>query len=154
MADYYADSSVLVKRHVDETGAEWVRALCTPATGNVLITVRISIAEVYSALNRRLREAQLDVADYVDLAGDFDMRCTTEYQLIEVTSTVIERARTMLERYPLRAYDAVHLAAALLTQETLQAASLPPLTFLAADERLLAAARAAGLPVDTPNAHL
>jgi len=31
MADYYADSSVLVKRHVRETGTDWLRGLVNPA---------------------------------------------------------------------------------------------------------------------------
>jgi hypothetical protein len=48
--DYYADSSVLIKRHVQEIGTEWVQAITTPAAGNVIITARVSIVEVYSAL--------------------------------------------------------------------------------------------------------
>ena len=63
MADYYADSSVLVKRHVQETGAAWFRQLADPATGNVIITARISAIEVYSALSRRRREARLSGTD-------------------------------------------------------------------------------------------
>ena len=58
-----------------------------------------------------------------------------------------------LERYPLRAYDAVQLASALLTRDTLQTIGLPPLTFLAADDRLLAVAQAEGLATDNPSAH-
>jgi uncharacterized protein len=42
MADYYADSSVLVKRHVRETGTDWFRALADPASGQVITTARIS----------------------------------------------------------------------------------------------------------------
>ena len=51
MADYYADSSVLVKRHVNEIGSGWFRAIADPAVGNVIITSRVSIIEVYSAFN-------------------------------------------------------------------------------------------------------
>jgi hypothetical protein len=46
MADYYADSSVLVKRPVQEIGAAWFRALADPPTGNLIITARISLVEV------------------------------------------------------------------------------------------------------------
>jgi uncharacterized protein len=59
MAEHYADSSVLVKRHVNEIGSGWFRALADPATGNVIITSRVSIIEIYSAFNRRVREASL-----------------------------------------------------------------------------------------------
>ena len=57
MADYYADSSALVKQHVYEPGTDWFQALAEPTAGNLIITARVSMVEVYSALNRRLREA-------------------------------------------------------------------------------------------------
>jgi predicted nucleic acid-binding protein len=153
MADYYADSSALVKRHVLETGAAWFQSLAEPAAGNIIITSRISMAEVYSALNRRLREAHLSILDYAQIATDFAAMCASEYEIIELTTTVIERARLLLERYPLRAYDAVQLASALIVSDALQAGNFPPLIFLAADDRLLIAARAEGLATDDPNAH-
>lgn len=153
MTDYYADSSVLVKRHVRETGTDWFRALCAPDTGNIIITTRISMVEVYSALNRRQREARLTAVDYADITADFLSICLTEYQFVELTDEIVRRAKILLERYPLRAYDAVQLASAVLTQHALQTASLPPLTFLAADNRLLTAAQAEGLQTDDPNAH-
>jgi predicted nucleic acid-binding protein len=154
VTDYYADSSVLVKRHVYEAGANWFQALADPSTGNVIITSRISLAEVYSALNRRRREAGISIGDYVALVSDFDLVCVVEYQIVELTSRVVERARTLLEVYSLRAYDAVQLASAILTNETLQIGELAPLVFLAADSRLLSAAEAEGLSVDNPNIHL
>jgi hypothetical protein len=46
MADYYADSSVLVKRHVREAGTDWFMALADPATGNTIITAHLSVVEV------------------------------------------------------------------------------------------------------------
>jgi predicted nucleic acid-binding protein len=153
MADFYADSSVLVKRHINEVGSDWFRMLADPAAGNVIITARVSMVEVYSAFNRRLREANLDPADYTQLATDFSAVCLTEYELVELTSQVVERARLLLEYYPLRAYDAVQLASALMTDDVLQNANLPSLTFLTADDRLLNAAQAESLATDNPNLH-
>jgi len=43
MADYYADSSVIVKRHVKEVGSSWFQTLADPATGDIIITSRVSI---------------------------------------------------------------------------------------------------------------
>jgi predicted nucleic acid-binding protein len=153
MADYYADSSVLVKRHVHEVGTAWFRELTDAAAGNMIVTTRVSMVEVYSALNRRQRELDLDTVDYTQIASDFATICATEYQFVELTAPVVERARLLLERHPLRAYDAVQLASALLAQETFQTVGLPPLVFLAADDRLLAAAQAEGLMTENPNAH-
>jgi hypothetical protein len=48
-------------------------------------------------------------------------------------------------------YDAVHLACALALNDPLIESGLPPLTFISADNDLLAAAVAEGLPTDNPN---
>lgn len=61
---YYAGSSSLVKRHVAEVGSAWVKNEFDAASGNIIITVKLSIVEVLSALNRRQREATLAAADY------------------------------------------------------------------------------------------
>jgi predicted nucleic acid-binding protein len=153
MGDYYADSSVLVKRHVQEVGTAWFRALTLPSTGNLIITARISLVEVYSALNRRQREAGLTPTDYTQIVADFTTICTTEYELVELTPRVVARAKLLLGRYALRAYDAVQLASALVTNDTVQSAGLWPLIFLAADMRLLEAAQSEGLTIDNPIAH-
>jgi predicted nucleic acid-binding protein len=150
MAEYYADSSVLVKRHVHEAGSAWFQALTDPAISNIVITARISIVEVVSALNRRVREANISSNDYSDLVTDFLDTCTTEYELVELTEAVVAQARQLLERHTLRAYDAVQLASALIAQQSLLSAGLPTLTFLAADDRLVHAAQAEGLPTDNP----
>jgi hypothetical protein len=56
-----------------------------------------------------------------------------------------------LERHPLRAYDAAHLATALTAQQFLVAQDYPDLTFLPADNHLNDIATAEGLTVDNPN---
>jgi hypothetical protein len=88
------------------------------------------------------------------LATDFAAICADEYQLVEITAEVVHRSWLLLEQHSLRAYDAVQLASALLVHETLQAANLPPLTFLAADSRLLASAQTEGLLTASPNDQL
>ncbi|GAB4498805.1 MAG: type II toxin-antitoxin system VapC family toxin [Anaerolineales bacterium] len=150
---YYADTSVLAKRHLNEIGSTWFRGICLTRENNIIVTARISIVEMYSAFNRRKREKQLAEQAYADITADIAVICTNEYQFVELTDIVIERARVLLESYALRAYDAVQLASALFANGALQASGLPALTFLAADERLLEAAKAEGLLVDNPNWH-
>lgn len=153
MAELYADSSVLVKRHVGEAGTRWFRGLADPLSGNLILTTRLSIVEVYSALNRRVREGTLDPTTYAALAADFDGVCAAEYRLLELGPVVAARARRLLEQHPLRAYDAIQLATALSANDLLLASGLQALTFLSADTRLLRAARAEGLAIDDPNDH-
>lgn len=154
MADtYYADSSVLVKRHVQEIGSNWFRQLADTAAGNLIVTASLSLVEVYSALNRRKRELNLSQSDYAQIAADFALICATEYQLVEFNRPIIDRAQQLLESYPLRAGDATQLSCALIANDTLRAAQVPALIFLASDARLVDAARAESLTVDDPLLH-
>ena len=153
MGEFHADSSVLVKRHVPEAGTPWFRRIAEPPSGNMIVIARISVVEVYSALNRRVREGTLDPSTYAAIAADFDSVCTAEYRVLELSPTVAGRACRLLEQHPLRAYDAVQLATALSANDLLLASGLPALTFLSADTRQLSAAQAEGLATDDPNAH-
>jgi predicted nucleic acid-binding protein len=109
--------------------------------------------EIYSALNRRVREGSLSQFDYQAIAADFEALCQFEYQLIAVTPKLITQTRTLLETYPLRAYDALHLATALEVNMLLTTSNRDPLIFLGADVRLLEAAQTAGLETTNPNLH-
>jgi len=66
---------------------------------------------------------------------------------------IVDLACELLERHPLRGYDAMHLATALVVQQSLQRRSLPTLVFISADDSLNAAASAEDLAVDNPNDH-
>ena len=153
MAYFYADSSGLVKRHITETGSAWMQQLTDISSGNVIATNRISAVELISAFNRRVRDGTLRTADYTIIAADVFALFSGEYEVIEVTPHVVTQAQYLLERHPLRGYDAVQLASAFTATSFLQTAGLPALTFISADARLLAVARAEGLAVDDPNAH-
>ena len=83
----------------------------------------------------------------------FNEHCATEYRFVELDPNVVGLARHLLDRHPFRAYDAVQLASALRASRALQAARLPPLLFLSADDRLTAAATYEGLATDNPNTH-
>lgn len=154
MPIYYADSSVLVKRHIPEKGSTWTRALTAASTGNLVVTSRISSVEVFSALNRLVRERRLSQADYTVVRDDFHGVWLRDYELVELDMSIEDRARLMLETYALRAYDAVQLSSALAVRERLRAHGGPDLIFLSADTRLLAAAQAEGFAVDNPNNYL
>ena len=151
MAGYYADSSVLVKRHVAETGSAWVQSLCDPQANHLIMTSRISQAEVFSALNRRRRESALSQTDYAALANDFTAVLNQQYQIIECMPAVVLQTRRLLEQYSLRAFDAIQLSSALLTNQLALAQDLSAIVFLSADTRLTTAAQSEGLLVDNPN---
>jgi len=147
MGFLYADSSVLVKRHVIETGTSWFQKY---ARENSIVTARISVVEVFSAFNRRLRGNSIEPSAYKKIAHDFDDLCTSEYVFVEMSEEIIQRARLLLEKHSLRAFDAVQLASALRWHETLQASNSSLTAFLASDKRLLDAAQAEGLNTIDP----
>jgi len=80
--------------------------------------------------------------------------CLDEYQVMSPTVAITDLACTLLERHPLRAYDAIHLATALSAQRSLMVQSCTVPTFLSADENLNRAAAAEGLATGNPDLHL
>jgi predicted nucleic acid-binding protein len=153
VSNYYLDTSALVKRYIDEIGSAWLRALVDPALSPVLVVSQLLIVEMTSAFNRRLREGTVNRDDYTRMIDAFRDDCLVEYKIMPLDEFIIDLACELLERHPLRAYDAIHLGTTLVINRLLMAHQMPALTFLCADERLLNAATAEGLAVDNPNNH-
>jgi len=150
---YFLDSSALVKRYVTEIGSTWIRALTAPDARNPLIIARITWVEVLSALARRQREGSLTSDDVAQAIQAFRYDMNTQYRVSELDPSLAEAAGELVTQHPLRAYDAVQLASALRVQSDLVRTETPALTFLTADDRLVAVAQAEGLLTDNPNHH-
>ena len=153
MTTYYVDTSALIKRYIDEVGSDWLRATLNAQPPPSIIVVHLVIMEVTSALTRRIREDTLTPTDYVQVQNAFRADCLNEYEMVTAVGDIIDQANRLLEKHPLRAYDAVHLAAAVVANQQLLAHGFAPLIFLSADGRLNKAATAEGLAVDNPNNH-
>jgi len=151
MVGYYLDTSAMLKRYVDEPGSSWLRTQIGLAAS--LVSSQLLIVEITSAFNRRVREGTLTPAEYRRLRDIFRDDCRNEYQMIALLDPVVDLACDLIERHPLRGYDAVHLATALIAHQSLRVRGLPGLVFLCADDRLLGAATAEGLTADNPNNH-
>jgi len=149
MSVYYADTSVLLKRHIDELGDRWFRELVA-LPDMVIMTTELSIVEMYSAFNRLVREERITQILYQDLTTVLKRLFTSRYKTIKISTDIIGTACSVLERHPLRAYDSIHLASAIFANQELVSLGKPGLTFLTADHRLLVAAMAEGLPIFDP----
>ncbi|MEO7913620.1 MAG: type II toxin-antitoxin system VapC family toxin [Roseiflexaceae bacterium] len=154
MTTYYLDTSALSKRYVQETGTVWIRTLIDPTASHTLLLARITMVELYSALARRRREGTVPIEDYAVATQAFAAHSATTYEFVELDPPVIELAQTLLERHPLRAYDAIQLASALVANKIIMSANLSALVFLSADDHLNIIATAEGLMVDNPNLHI
>ena len=74
--------------------------------------------------------------------------------LAEVTAALASKRRAKLtQHHKLRGYDAVQLASALTLNTLLVQQQLTPLTFVASDHDLLAAAQGEGLATEDPTQH-
>ena len=104
----YLDTSSLVKLYVREPGSEAVARLVDSAT--VVATSSIAYTETRAALARRRREHSLRPAGFASAKRAFEAEWP-KYFSVEVTSTLCRQAGEFAERYRLRAYDSVHLAA-------------------------------------------
>ena len=105
----FLDSSAFAKRFIEEAGSDGVEALCLRASDLGLSV--ICVPEIISAMNRRVRERSLSQRQYAvakrRLAED-----VRDAEIVQFTTEVVIRSVRLLERNPLRAMDALHLACA------------------------------------------
>ncbi|MEE8224424.1 MAG: type II toxin-antitoxin system VapC family toxin [candidate division NC10 bacterium] len=150
MPAYFLDASALVKAYTHEPGSRWVRQVLGRSATRAFISP-LSGAEVLAAIARKERLGELDLATRDRVAAAFRKDYRRRFAHTALTASVIEKAMTLVLGHPLRGYDAVQLASALL----LPAASsqLRSLLFVSADSALLRVARQMGLAPENPLDH-
>lgn len=141
MSVLYLDASAWVKRYVQEIGSTWIHALFD--SRERLAGSTLGHLEVVAALSRRLPQADLTTAE-LRLESDWQ-----DMAHLPLTSEAIYRALDLTRQYKLRAADALHLATTLDLRKRLLSIN-EAVVFVASDNDLLAAARAAGLQVENP----
>ena len=153
MSMYFWDTSALIKRYVTETGTAWVRATVASGSGNTSFIAHITLVEMASALARRIREGSIPSRSAQAAQLLIERHTRRDYTVISITQDIIKTAVSLNYKHPLRAYDAVQLAVALVSTQRLTSAGLQPLIFVSSDQRLLTVAANEGLPVDDPQVH-
>jgi predicted nucleic acid-binding protein len=151
MADYFFDTSALVKRHVIEAGSAWVRSLVRAKAAHDLYVARITAVEITSAITRRQHSGHLSAAQAGAMLGHFRRHLAQRYHVIELTPALFDHAMLAARQHRLRAYDAVQLAVVLDLHQRQQVAGLGPVTLVSADQALNTAALAEGLAVEDPS---
>ncbi len=137
----YIDTSVLLKRYLEESGTAEARQLLRRYR---VVSSAITPVEATSALWRRralgdVAEADLE-AILRRLAAD-----RSHWEFIDLTTDILDRAEQIIQRAGVRTLDAVHLASAL----TIQAAHgrRRQAQFITSDARQRDAAAGLGLRV-------
>jgi predicted nucleic acid-binding protein len=155
-AHLYLDASAMVKYYVAERGSAWISDLLNArdAKGNwlhVAITTLLSNVEGTCALERAYRGGRIDAATRESASRRLLLDMRHRFLALDADKKAVLRAVRLAQQYPLRAYDAVHLASALTVNDELVRQRLPVCVFISADDALLAAARAEGLMTEDPN---
>ena len=131
----YFDSSALVKRYVLEKGTESVLAICQQAD-ELGISI-IGYPEITSALCRLRREGKITSSQYL-FSKESIARDLRDAVLCPMAESTVLLSLLLLEENPLRAMDAIHVAAAVEWQADI---------FVSGDMDQIKAAKKAGLKV-------
>ena len=150
MSHFYFDTSALVKQYLLEPGSHWVQTLLSDRY-TLVVTSELTRIEAACTFARRRREKLLTDDDFEQVLTIFQYDFAHRYIGMQVETPVLDAAQQLATRHPLRAYDAVQLATAWLANEALVRTGEAPLTFVCADERLLAIAQAEALSTVNPN---
>ncbi len=109
---HFNDTSALVKLYVAEIGSSWITS--EYRRPDVLMVVGdITTVEVAAAFRRAERDGRLSATQRQQALARFDADCAQAFMIETVTAPVFTLARDLIERHPLKAYDAVQLALAL-----------------------------------------
>ncbi len=145
MSPIYFDTSALVKRYCLEKGTRTVRSLL--ARGDIVLTSIISYPELKAAFARKRRSGEIGAISYQKGIRSFQQDWETPiFSTLGLTFEIASLAGDLVERQPLKALDAVHLASALVVRENLGLS----LHFVSTDAQLNEAAALEGLEVIDP----
>lgn len=137
----FTDTSALIKLYIEEVGSDMMaeRARRTRLAASVL-----AYAEVYSTFARRQRESLLSEEEHASVVNSFE-RDWQRAILVPLGPALAGHIPRLVADHALRGADTVHLASALMLQQT----GLE-LTFAVADKRLVDAAKKESLPTFDP----
>jgi predicted nucleic acid-binding protein len=131
----YFDTSAVVPLLIDEAGTD--RAQAQWLTGDRLVTIRLALVEARAALAQAVRSGRITRAEHRRFVSALP-ELLEQVEFVEVDDSLVRTAADIAETRSLRAYDAVHLAAAV-------GVGGPHLVVVAGDGALLAAATDEGL---------
>jgi len=147
LALYYLETSALVKLYVREPGTERLLSLADRSGDNQLAILALAQVEFRSAVRRRERNGEIPALVATQLLEVFKRHVEGRFITQAVTLIVLDLASMLVDRYALRAFDAVQLAG-YVALKTSAGADVP--VFVCADQELLTAARQEGIPILDP----
>jgi predicted nucleic acid-binding protein len=146
---YFVDTSAAAKRYISELGSGWTRTWLDVNAGNQIYVSDLIRVEMFSLLHRYQRTRFFSKASIGRMQSAFLRHFQSEYSVIPLDERLIADAADLAVQHPLRALDCIQLASGLAAARLITSS----LTFVSADNNLLAAATVEGLKTDNPNLH-
>lgn len=134
----YLDTSALVKRYFKEPYSDELLLKWMEATE--VMTSSVAYAETLASFYRKKREAGLKDNLIRKIADSF-CRDWKSFIRVELSNELNEYIDTAVAKYPLRGFDAIHLASAMIIHERLK----HDFIFVCFDQRLIHAAQTEGI---------
>ena len=134
----YLDTSAMVKRYFSEPFSEEVISNWKNAAE--IITSSVAYAEAMASFHRKKRDVDISSRSIKKIIKSFLLDWES-FIRIEVTDELNRYIDKIVERHPLRGFDAIHLASCLLVKERLPENIL----FMCFDQHLTKAAQLEGL---------
>jgi predicted nucleic acid-binding protein len=145
------DASALVKRYAAEAGADTVDALFKHVPSLPMASTILGYAETYSVLLRKYNRGTIDARAFTTAKASLraEVVLDPDFSLLSVADAAVFEGIALMDRYNVNASDAAILALFLRYAQALLSGSPTPV-LIAADQRLLAAARTEGMATLNP----
>ena len=150
----YLDSSALIKHYIKERGTDAIESKFREEEKyqRTAFTSVIAYAEVQAAFARRRRDRLLSFAETSRVQDEFVSDWAVTLNQVELGAGVLLFIRGLVEEFPLRGFDAIHLASALWLRDALRigrnlAQASNTLEFVSSDRQLNKAASQLGMEI-------
>jgi predicted nucleic acid-binding protein len=149
MADYYLDSSALLKRYKTENGSRRVIELFESALpADELFTSQFTILEITASIARLRKGGLLDEEAQGRLMNQLLLDSAGRMEVVLLRPELISDAMQYSQKYALKGPDSIQLASAVAAR---RAGAQPNLVFVAADRELVEAAGQEGFDILNPD---
>ncbi len=146
MSFYFLEATAFIKLFVQESGTDALIGLMEGTEDNRKLISASTPLEVYAVLRRRERAGDIAPEDAASALSVLRMESARMVQQ-PLNPAVLEAARQLLDRTPLRWTDALQLGAALAARDMFQGTEI---VFVSSSATLLEAAAAEGFKVLDP----
>lgn len=139
----YLDTSALMKRYFKESHSNELLSMWKEA--DQIVTSSVAYAETIASLYRKKRDVDLSSKVFNKLVNSFHLDWEA-FIRVEINDDLNETIHRVVAKHPLRGFDAIHLASAIITYERINDSFL----FACFDQKLINGAQMEGLATFPP----